>query len=497
MNSSPSTIAATPTAARRAVSAIFFLNGVVLASWVAHIPAVKAQHGLGDDGLGLVLLAMAVGAVSSLPLAAWLIARWGSRCITAVASVAFCLALPLPIVAPSARLVAAALAVFGAMNALLDVCMNAQAVMVEDGYRRPIMPAFHALFSAGGVVGACVASTSMASGLGAVWHVSLVTALSLTVLASALRRLLPPSERPAPAEPVFAWPQAALFPLASLTFCALLAEGAMGDWSAVYLRDALGTTGSLAAGGFAAFSLTMAAGRFGGTYLAERLGGPRLLRCSGIVAAAGLGFALIAATPWSALIGFGLVGLGLANVIPVVFSAAGRVPGVPAGTGLAAAATTGYGAYLAGPPLIGFAAGAAGLPVALAILVASCASIAFLAYSSPALAFGAADSMGGNLLPRCARNNWIASSRRLRRLFPDNGGRSLRRYLPRRATRWPTAAPFLWGRVRRGPRVRPDCRYAVFGPGRLRNGRARPGQCDPLHVRSRCSCSHSEGRASS
>jgi hypothetical protein len=388
MNSSSSPIAATPTAARWAVSAIFFLNGVVLASWVAHIPAAKAQHGLSDDRLGLVLLAMAVGAVSGLPLAAWLIARWGSRRMTGIASVGFCLALPLPVIAPNAWLVATALAVFGAMNALLDVSMNAQAVMVEDCYRRPIMPAFHALFSTGGVTGACVASTSMASGLGAAWHVSLVAAVSLTVLASALRRLLPSNERAAPAGPVFAWPQAALFPLASLTFCALLAEGAMGDWSAVYLRDALGTTGSLAAGGFAAFSLTMAAGRFGGTYLVGRLGGPRLLRCSGIASAAGLGFALIVATPCSALVGFGLVGLGLANVIPVVFSVAGRVPGVPAGTGLAAIATTGYGAYLAGPPLIGFAAGAAGLPAALAIVVASCALIALLAYSLPVLAFG-------------------------------------------------------------------------------------------------------------
>jgi MFS family permease len=374
----------TPAPARRAVSAIFFLNGVVLASWVAHIPAVKALHGLGDDRLGLVLLAMAVGAVSALPLAAWLIARWGSRCITSVASLGFCLALPLPVVAPNTWLVAAALAVFGAMNALLDVSMNAQAVMVEDRCHRPIMPAFHALFSTGGVVGALVASASMAGGLGTAGHVGLVTAVSLAVLSSALRRLLPPGEHVTSAGPVFAWPRSDLLSLALLTFCGLLVEGAMGDWSAVYLRDSLHTTAATAAGGFAAFSLTMAAGRLGGSFLADRLGGARLLRCSGAVAATGLGFALLVATPWSALIGFGLVGLGLANVIPIVFSAAGRVPGVPAGTALAAVATTGYAAYLAGPPIIGLAAGVARLPTALAIVVACCVMIAAQANALPA-----------------------------------------------------------------------------------------------------------------
>src|SRR5215831_8870873 len=225
------TVASGP--ARQAVSVIFFLNGAVLASWIAHIPAVKAQHGLGDDRLGLVLLGMAVGAVAGLPLAAGLIQRWGSRCITSIASVGLCVALPLPLVAPSAWLVAAALALFGALNALLDVSMNAQALMVEDRYGRPIMPAFHGLFSVGGLVGAGVASASMAGGLGAAWHVSLTAAISLAVLASVLPQLLSPIEPAAPSGPVFVWPPAALLPLAVLTFCALLAEGAMGDWSAV------------------------------------------------------------------------------------------------------------------------------------------------------------------------------------------------------------------------------------------------------------------------
>jgi MFS family permease len=362
--------------ARWAVSAIFFVNGVVLASWVAHIPAVKARHGLGDDRLGLVLLSMAVGAVLALPLAAWLIARWGSRRITSIAAVGFCLALPLPILAPTAWLVAAALGLFGALNALLDVSMNAQAIAVEKHYRQPIMSAFHALFSVGGLTGALIASASLAGGLGSGWHVALITAVSVAVLAAAMRRLLPSTGAAAPPGAVFVWPPAALLSLGLLTFCGLLVEGAMGDWSAVYLHDAIGATAPVAAGGFAAFSVTMAAGRFSGSYLADRLGPQRLLRWSGALAASGLAAALILATPSAALVGFALVGLGLANVIPVLFSAAGRVSGVPAGTALAAIATTGYGGFLAGPPLIGFVAGLTGLPAALAIVVTCCAVIA-------------------------------------------------------------------------------------------------------------------------
>ena len=139
----------------------------------------------------------------------------------------------------------------------------------------------------------------------------------------------------------------------------------------------------MAAAGFAAFSMAMAAGRFCGNYLADRLGPRALLRGSGALAAAGLAAALLLAAPWAALVGFGLVGLGLANVIPILFSSAGRVPGVSAGTALAAIATTGYGGYLAGPPLIGFAAGLAGLPASLGIVATCCAVIAAGAAALP------------------------------------------------------------------------------------------------------------------
>ena len=361
--------------ARGALSAIFFLNGAVLASWAVHIPAVKAQHRLGDGGLGLVLLSMAVGSVVALPLAAWLIGRRGSRWMTAVAATAFCLALPLPLLCPSVWALVVALGLFGAFNAMLDVAMNAQAVDLEREYGRPILSAFHGLFSAGGVAGAMGATAAMSLGTGALWHVGGTSAGAVVTVAIASRQLRSALPREN-ATPVFARPPAALLGLGALTFCALLAEGAMADWSAVYLRDSLDTTAALAAGGFAAFSLTMAAGRFCGDGLTRRLGPAAALGGSAAIGASGLGLALLVGDPLAAILGFGLVGLGIANAVPILFGAAARVPGVLPGTALAAVATTGYTGLLAGPPLIGLAAEVAGLPAALGLVVLACAGIA-------------------------------------------------------------------------------------------------------------------------
>jgi fucose permease len=178
------------------------------------------------------------------------------------------------------------------------------------------------------------------------------------------------------AGPVFVRPGRALLNLGLLAFLGLLAEGAMGDWSAVYLRDALGTTAASAASGYAAFSLAMAAGRLGGDQLVNRLGRESVLRMSGIIAASGLGVGLLVGEPRLAIVGFALVGLGISNVIPLVFGLAAGVRGIEPGPALAAVATTGYFGFLAGPPLIGLVAEAAGLPAALGIVSASCALIA-------------------------------------------------------------------------------------------------------------------------
>lgn len=379
--------------ARRAVSVVFFMNGAVLASWIPHIPDAKQAHGLGDGTLGLVLLAMGAGAITAMPLAGRLIGRFGSRGMTTVAAIAFAATLPLPILSPSVPCLVAALFALGACNGTLDVSMNAHAVAVEHRYQRPIMSTFHALFSLGGLVGAAVAALATAAGLRPIPHVVLATIVAVGVMTLAVRGLMPTAPAGRQAGPVFALPSRALLGLGSLAFLGLLAEGSMADWSAVYLRETLATDMTTAAIGFAAFSLTMAAGRFTGDRLVARFGPGAVLRTSSLVAAVGLACGLLIGAPIAAIIGFGAVGFGIANIIPVLFSAAGSMPDVAPGSALAAVATTGYFGFLAGPALIGLTAELTTLSVGLAVVSAACAVIAASAAiveprTAPAVASG-------------------------------------------------------------------------------------------------------------
>ncbi len=365
-----------PTASRCAVSALFFVNGAILASWVPYVPMVKQRLGIGDGLLGVVLLFMAIGALGALPFAGTLVGRLGSRTVSVGAGLGLCLSLPLPILAPTPFLVALALLFFGAFNSTLDVAMNAQAVEVEQRRGRALMSSFHAMFSVGGLAGALLSSVIIAAGVGAADHI--LTAALLGSVAILIARSALIAVAPSPS-PVFVRPTRGLLGLGVLALCALLAEGAIGDWSAVYLMDSRGASQSVAAAGFAAFSLAMAGGRFAGDHVARRLGAACLLRLSGALAAGGLLLALIVKEPVIAIAGFGLVGLGVANLIPVIFSAAGRAYAVAPGHGLAAVATTGYVGFLAGPPAIGLAAEVAGLPAALGIVALACAAVAIAA----------------------------------------------------------------------------------------------------------------------
>jgi MFS family permease len=368
---------------RLAVSTLFFVNGAVLASWLPHIPAVKARLTSGDGQLGLVLLAMAAGAVVALPAAGQMVGKFGSRLVSSVAAVALCLTMPLPVLSPSLPALVASLAVLGACNSMLDVAMNAQAAAVEQRRGRPIMSSFHALFSLGGVIGALLAGATMAFGLSDLGHVVGATLGALALVVVALPSLVSAGPALGRRAPILARPSRGLLGLGVLALLGLLAEGAMADWSAVYLRDTLGASPAVAAVGFAAFSLAMTAGRFAGDALVERRGPRSVLRVSSAIAAAGLAAALLAAHPAAGILGCAVVGLGIANVIPVLFSAAARVPGVEPGRGLAAVATTGYLGFLAGPPLIGVVAEAAGLGIGLGLVSAACACVALRAGTVP------------------------------------------------------------------------------------------------------------------
>jgi MFS family permease len=360
--------------ARAAVTTMFLLNGTVFASWVPHIPAVKARLALNDGELGLLLLCIAAGSIASLALSGWLIARFGSRLVTIASAVGLCLVLPVPVVSASAFVVAAALALFGAFNGALDVAMNAQAVEVQRRYGRSIMSAFHGCFSLGGLIGAGLAGLLLKLGVGGLQHTTAVLAVGIAAAALGGIWLLPSPPSTAAREPVLVRPTGVLLPLGVLALFALLIEGAMADWSAVYLADAHGASLDVAATGYALFSLTMAAGRFGGDRLIDRCGVVPVLRSCAALAAAGLLLTVVAGQP-GALVGFACIGFGMANIVPLLFTAAGRVPGIEPGRALAAVASAGYFGFLVGPPFIGFVAQAFSLPAAFALMAVLCAAL--------------------------------------------------------------------------------------------------------------------------
>jgi MFS family permease len=371
MTVAPETLAAPSSDARRArlaVAAIFCLNGVALANWIARIPDVKQQLRLNEQQLGLVLLCAAVGALVAQPTVGWLIGRVGSRRMTIIMVVAFCLSIVLPGLATDMLSLMAVLFVVGACNGGLDVAMNAQAALVEQRYARPIMSSFHGLWSIGGLVGAALGGLIAARGVAVAGHLLGVAIVVTLVAVVATRWLVVDAGAHGDAGPSFALPPPELLLLGFIAFGVLFCEGAIGDWSGVYLRESLNSPPATAASGFALFSLAMAAGRLAGDQLALRLGPAWVVRAGGVLVALGIGLAIASDVALIAIVGFGLIGAGLACSFPLLLSAAARTPGVAASTAIAAIATAGYTGFLVGPPLIGTVAGALTLRVALGLL---------------------------------------------------------------------------------------------------------------------------------
>lgn len=355
-------------AARRAAAVAFLINGMALATLVSRIPAIKQGLGASDGQLGLALLGMAVGAILAFAVAGPLIARFGSRRVTALGGAALCVATPLVATAASPLTLGMLLALFGASKGAMDVAMNAQAVEVERRYGRPVMSSLHGLFSLGGLIGAALGGLMAGLDVSLALHFGGVGVLLGLLLLLSAPHLLPAQASGASRGPAFVLPTRALLGLGVIAVCAFVIEGAMADWSAVYLRGTLGTGAAYAATGYAAFSLAMTLTRFGGDAIAARLGAERVVRWGGLLAAVGVGLALGLGRPAFALVGFACVGLGMAIVVPLVFSAAGRTPGVAPGAAIAAVATMGYGGFLTGPPTLGFLAEAVTLRVALGVL---------------------------------------------------------------------------------------------------------------------------------
>lgn len=363
--------------ARLGVAAVFFINGFGFASWAPRLAEVKARLGASEGEFGLALFAVAIGALLAMPVTGALGTRHGSRTVTAISFVLFLL-VPIPwALAPSLWTLALGFLAIGATAGALDVAMNAQAVEVERVRDRPILSSFHAMFSLGGMSGALVAGGIVALKIPLVTHLALVAIIALPVGILSCRAMLVETAPPA-GGPSFALPTRGLLPIGVIAFCALLAEGAIADWSAIYVTESLSSEGTLAAIAFAAFQAAMASGRFLGDALIARFGGVAVARTGGLLAALGLGVALLIGHPVAAIAGFALVGLGISSTFPITISVAAARGEMPPGHAVAAIATLGYTAFLLGPPTIGTLAEATSLPIALGTLPFLCLAIATL-----------------------------------------------------------------------------------------------------------------------
>jgi len=364
-----------PRAQQHSTRAAFFIPGFAAAAWAPIVPFAKAHAGLDEATLGLVLLCLGTGALLSMPLAGALSARQGFRKVLLSSVLLTCATLPLLTLIGSPWLLGAVLFLFGASIGAMDCTINMQAVMVEREIGRPMMSGFHAFYSIGGLVGAACMTAALSAGI-APWAASLLV-VAVTLVLSAVASPHWRTDRVAHGAPLLAWPRGAVVVIGVQCFILFLAEGSVLDWSAVFLHQVRGLEASRAGVGFTAFSLTMTFARLLGDGLVQRLGRPRAVMLGGTCAC--IGFLIVTAMPaWeSAVFGYALVGLGCANIVPVMFSLAGRQKTMPESLAIPAITTLGYAGVLTGPALIGLLARAtslaiAFLAVALALLCVAC-----------------------------------------------------------------------------------------------------------------------------
>lgn len=352
---------------RTAVCALFALDGFVFGSWAARVPGVSAQVGADHTALGFALLCLSLGALACMQLTGALAARLGAGLVASLAAVALCVGAVLPGLASSVPQLCAALLAFGAVTGMVNVAANSVGVQVEARAGRPLLSGMHAAFSVGGLGGALLGALA-ATSLDVLPHFVVVAGSGLLVTAWVVPVLVGADADPAVArEPMeqrtpAARPTAALVVLGAIAGATAYGEGALTDWGALHLQEDLAATPALGAAGYAGFALTMALGRFAGGALVTWLGERRLLVGGSLLAAVGAVVVVTTSSVPVALAGFGVVGLGLANVFPLAIARAGALGGA---SGIALSTTVGYTGLLGGPPVIGFLATHAGLPVAL------------------------------------------------------------------------------------------------------------------------------------
>jgi MFS family permease len=354
---------------RVAVNIFFFVNGFLHANLAARYPKIQEIFSLDNGNLGLLLLSTSIGAVLAMPFTGWLIIKNGSRRIGIVSIFSYCLFFPFITWMPGLPGLIPLFFIMGITAGMLDVSMNAQAVMVEKAKRKPIMTSFHALYSIGMALGAATGAFFISLSSPLFIHLLIITIASLAASLFARFHLIQDKPQVETDGPAFQLPSSALIGIGVIAFCSMLGEGAMADWSTNYMEKIVMAPKTLAPLGLSAFALAMTIGRIFGDSARSKYGDKTLMIACGIVATLGLIISIVMIQPIVVMLGFFLVGAGLSVIVPIAYSIAGNSPGISPGVGLAMVTTVGYAGFLFGPPIIGFLADWQTLRLALLFVV--------------------------------------------------------------------------------------------------------------------------------
>lgn len=365
-----------------AVASMFVLNGALLGMWASRIPAIAETHQLGHASLGVLLLLLAAGAIVAFPVAGRLSDSMGAAKVTRVIAVFYVGALWLIALAPGTITLAVALLVFGATHGAMDVAMNTWAGEAERRMGRPVMSSFHAMFSLGAGLGAATGYLAASQGLGVTHHFAFAALLvAVITLPFASVKWTSEARIASKGGPAFLLPRGQLLLVGIVAFCASIGEGAIADWSAVLLVVSANADEARAALGYSVFSVAMVVTRLLGDRITQSFGPVVLARLAGGTAAVGVLTAVSFGSYETTLLGFALMGVGYAVIMPLAFSRAANDPDMPPGAAIASVSTLGYGGLLLGPPLIGFVAEVTSLPFAFSLLAGLAMLIVLLGFA--------------------------------------------------------------------------------------------------------------------
>jgi MFS family permease len=350
------------------IGLIFAVNSILFGSWITRLPEVQNRLNIGEGELGIALLGLPLGSILIMPFMGWIIHRLGDGKATLFSGIFFCIVSTFPILAPTYGLLFISMMMVGISTGSMDIAMNATAAAIEKRYSQAIMSTCHGMWSVGGMLGA--GSTSLLAWLqvDAKLHIVLLAGILLFIVLF-LRNILLSIREETVSDVVFSIPKGPLIGLAAIGFCIMLGEGAVADWSAVYLKNTLEADAFYSGLGYAGFSFSMAVGRFYGDRIIEMWGGRKLVMTGALIGILGMTFGLVPEDPLYVVIGFTLAGLGFSCLIPAVYISASRMPGRIPGASLAAVAGFGYFGLLIGPPTIGMIAEFFGLTAGLSVVV--------------------------------------------------------------------------------------------------------------------------------